>query len=100
ELVRGADYTWNFFLNHWLLVVLAMAGLVVTAAQFWILDFGFWRRKAVQNPKSKIQNPSANLSVALALLVIVYQLYIIVEGGDWANANRFFVPIAAPFALL
>jgi hypothetical protein len=27
-----------------------------TVSGFWILDFGFWIKELIQNPKSKIQN--------------------------------------------
>jgi hypothetical protein len=43
---------------------------------------------------------AADLRAALALLVAVFTLYIVSVGGDWLSGGRFFVPIAAPLALL
>lgn len=94
EVVRGADYTWNFFLNHWLLALLGMAGVAATAVQ------ALKSSRRTTSVGTASQDEAANMRSALAVLVTVYTLYIIVEGGDWANANRFFVPIAAPLALL
>lgn len=96
-IVRGAQYSWSFFLSHWLLVLLALVGLAVTGTKLLKQKKG---NDEGRRTKDQINLSGANLLVMLAILVIVFQAYIVVAGGDWANANRFFMPIAAPLALL
>ena len=93
---RGALYALRFLSYHWLLVALALVGIAFAVGQVW---------KSIRRPKAegeeKVEEEArANLRAILSLFAVVYTLYIIAEGGDWAIGSRFFVPLAAPVALL
>jgi arabinofuranosyltransferase len=96
--LRGAEYVLAYTADHWLIVALALAGLLaLISTPLRHQAPAISRRSSVDEPKA---NYRQSLVPALALLSLVYTLYIILAGGDWANGSRFFVPIAAPLVLL
>ncbi len=98
-LERGLLYADNAATDHWLLTALLLVGSLGLA---WIglraLRAG--RRPAVSAAGRALADSATGLRVVLAALVCVYTLYIVIAGGDWAEAGRFFVPILAPSVLL
>ncbi|HYP41951.1 MAG TPA: hypothetical protein VEX13_16455 [Chloroflexia bacterium] len=88
---RGARYAWDFAASHWLMVLLA---LIAVALGGWTL-----LNKRKPHLHNKDDN-RLNLLAALAVLVVVYALYIVAAGGDHFVGWRFFVPMLAPLALL
>lgn len=122
---RGVSYAWEFTIAHWLIALLAVCSLLILGTTFVRAAFARSRREATPNtvypgpippttahpnPNAQpqpatasitgISNSTANVSAALAWLVGIYALYIISVGGDWLTADRFFVPLVAPLALL
>lgn len=100
---RGAEYTLTFVREHWLPVALLVVGIVIT--------IGHLAGSRIVRRRGEAETPSASLDptntesglglrYALALLVVVYTLYIVVVGGDWLVADRFFVPLLGPIVLL
>jgi hypothetical protein len=89
---RGAEYTGAFMAEHWLQMVLLGLGIVVWAAGV------IGRRRAGKEASG--YSGRSGLRMVLALLVGIYGLYIVVVGGDWLVADRFFVPLLAPIVLL
>ncbi|HYO50721.1 MAG TPA: hypothetical protein VEW94_12795 [Chloroflexia bacterium] len=90
-ILRGARYAWEFAASHWFLVLLALIALALGG---WTL---------LSKRKQHLHNNDGNrlnLLAALAVLVVVYALYIVVAGGDHFVGWRFFVPLLAPLALL
>jgi hypothetical protein len=78
-LARGWDYAWAFITDHWLVVALALVGLLFLAVK---------------------RGPTPGIIPALYALVGGYSLYIVAVGGDHFPAGRFFVPLIAPLALI
>jgi len=92
---RGAAYTWTFVTEHWLPVALMFVGVAVGIASI-IASRG--RRE--DGSRRAVGSETSGLRLALVLLVVVYCSYIVVVGGDWLVADRFFVPLLAPIVLL
>jgi arabinofuranosyltransferase len=90
-ILRGARYAWDFAASHWFMVLLALVALALGG---WTL-----LSKRKQHLRDEDGN-RLNLLAALAVLVVVYALYIVVAGGDHFVGWRFFVPLLAPLALL
>lgn len=90
-LGRGLDYTWRFAWDHWLISGTLVAGFAMYSATSVI-------RRMVKNSRGHTEGES--LQLVLVAVVVIYTLYVIVVGGDWFPAGRFFVPILAPIILL
>lgn len=98
-LERGLIYAGAVATDHWLLTVLLVAGALGVAG---------WGLRALRQGigparhavARALADPTTGLCGTLAALVGVYTLYIVLAGGDWAEAGRFFVPILAPAVLL
>ena len=93
QIVRGAEYALSFVADHWLVVLASLFG-VVFAGVSWL------RTRRRDMSQSNAGQSAPGLYWALAALVAAFTLYIVAEGGDWAIGGRFFVPLAAPLALL
>jgi hypothetical protein len=76
---RGWNYSAYFLGERWLLVALAILGLV----------FSLFLRRAIQG-----------VTLAFFILIPLYTLYIIWIGGDHFPAWRFFVPVVAPLVIV
>lgn len=75
---RGGEYVSVFLGERWLLMALALFGIVLLVV----------RRRLTE------------LSAALALFSVVYLLYVVWAGGDHFPGWRFLVPVVAPLTLL
>ena len=98
-LERGLVYAGAVATDHWLLTALLVAG-ALGGAGWGLRALRGGLRPAVQAAGHAVAEPQTGLCVTLAALVCVYTLYIVIAGGDWAEAGRFFVPILAPAVLL
>ncbi len=115
---RGLDYAWDFAGTHWFLVILSVASVLLPVSA--LVKAVLRPTKAADPSRSPLgdaisSNPTITYrsedtqsrsawdlggSRALTWLVALYTAYIIIVGGDWLTADRFFVPLVAPLALL
>ncbi len=96
QVQRGLEYAWQFVTDHWLIVLCLLVGLPIAFFQK-IPNRG---KKAVIDPHASEASIASDLRMLLGVLVVVYSLYVIAVGGDWFPAERFFVPVVVPLALL
>ncbi len=96
---RGLIYSGDVAVDHWLPAALLLVG-GLGSAYVGMRALRGGMRPALRAARCAFTDPTAGLRVAFAALVGVYTLYIVVAGGDWAEAGRFFVPILVPAVLL
>jgi arabinofuranosyltransferase len=115
---RGLEYVWDFALAHWFLVILTLLSLLLAllalvsaarkptgadvTANGLPGDILAPASPTIHNSEDIQSTPALDAGgyTALAWLVGIYTAYIVVVGGDWLTADRFFVPLVAPLALL